>query len=405
MTTDYAAIDGILKEVYDNRTIENLQNMEAETHPKLPKSPKKPGGDGVFGAAIAFGNQRGTGSINELEALKTPATQGPKKWEVDPKNFVHVIRLSGKSMEAAKGNEESFADNTVFQMDNGIKDSAKELNAQCFRNGSGRIAQVDNAVVAGTTVTFDNGIPTHFRYEQYIDIVTAGGVKEADSAKIVDIDISNSQITTSANVTVSDDSWIYREDVADNAPTDGKEMAGFPRITDDGTDFATYEGITRTGAGYVPAWKGLEIAAGGANLSDDLLQRAKSQMKVWAGRKPNVVCSNTSQMRKYMVLTLPQVQFDQKVARDSGMTGQPTWNGIPWVEDTDCGFDEVYMYDKSYIERFVLRPLSWDDSDGKIIKWDNGYDAWVAFAKCYENIGTRVPRSMIRVTGLAVPTF
>lgn len=403
-SVDSTTINNLLKRVYSKDDVENLQNMAAETWPKLTKSSQKPNGQGLYGGALSQGNQRGQGSQNELEALRTPEYQVPQQWTVAPKIFTHTVRLSGLSMEIAHGNEDSFADNLTFQMDNGIKDATKDLNAQSFRDGSGKIAQVNGAVSGSTSLIFDNGIPTHFRVGMYIDVINSG-VKEIDSIKISDVNFSTNTVTLASAQTCTDDMWVYREDTNDNAPTDGKEQAGFPRITDDGTDFSTYEGITRNGAGYVPAWKGLEIAAGSANLSDDLLQRAVAQQLIYAGTKPKKMISNTSQMRKYLSLTLPSVEYSQKENRDTGMTGKLAWNGIPWTIDTDCGFDEIYLYDPEYVKRFDVYDLKYDSRGGGVVKWDPGYDAYVAYAKYYGNIGTNNPRGMIRITGLATPTF
>lgn len=401
---DTTTISDLVKRVYSDKEVENLQNMEAVTLSKFAKSSKKPAGAGFYGAVLVQGNQRGMGAQNELEALRTPASQVPDQFTVLPKVFTNTIRLSGLSMEIANGNEESFADNFTFQMENGAKDSAKERNAQVFRDGSGKLAQVNGGISGATSLVFDNGIPTHFRVGTYIDVINSG-VKEIDSIQITDVDVSTNTLTLASAQTCTNDMWIYREDTADNAPTDGKELAGLPRITDDGTDFASYEGIVRNGGGYVSLWKGLEIAAGGANLSDDLLQRAKARMLVLRGTKPKRIVSNTSQQRKYLTLTLPQVQFDPKNNRDSGMVQPMTWNGIPWDIDTDCGFDEIYMYDPEYVERFIVKDLHWDKKDGKALKWDNGYDAFIAYMKAYDNIGTCNPGGVMRITGLATPTF
>ncbi len=405
---DTTTITNLVKRVYTKDVLENLQNQAADTWPKLKKSSKKPNGEGLFGGNISAGNQRGQGSQNELEALRTPGHQVTNQYKIVPKVFTHLIRLSGLSMDVAKGNEDSFADNQTLQMDEGLKDATKEINAQMFRDGSGKIAQVNGAISPSTSLVYDHGCPTHFKVGMFIDVLNSG-TKEIDSVEITDNDIPT-QTLTIASSTCTDDMWIYREDTADNAPTDGKEIAGFPRITDDGSDVATYEGIIRTGAGYISAWKGLEYAAGGANISDDMLQQACARGKVYAGAKYNNITSNTSQVRKYIALTLPSVKFEPGKKRDSGagkgVEADGVWQGKTWTIDTDCPFDEVILWNDEYVERYDVRDLSFDDSDGKILKWDQGYDAFVMYAKHYGNVGTIHPRkAAFRITGLATPTF
>lgn len=407
--TDRATeLNKLLKNVYDSRKPENLENVADLTFMKIPVSAKKPMGNGVFGGVISQGNQAGQGSQNELEALRTPDRQHVEQYQVAPKVFTHTVRLSGLVMDVGTGNESSFADALTLQLDQGLIDSAKELNQQVFRDGSGTVALANGAGSATTTVTFDTGIGTHFRYGEPIDIVTAAGVKEVSGATITDVDLSANTITIDAAGTWSDNSKIGRAGIFDNAPTDGKELAGLPRVTDDGTDFASYENIIRSGTGFIPAWKGLEIDAGGANLSDDTLQRALSQQHILAGNTPKTLVSNRQQYRKYLSLTLPEVRYNSTEKRDSGVKdfNLVAWNGLNWTIDTDAGFDEVYLCDMNYLNRYEVHPLKFDTQAGGILKWDNGYDAFIAYAKYYGNIGSRDPRkALIRINNLAVPTF
>lgn len=401
MAVDFNTIQGLVKRVYSDQEIENLQNMDTLTWDKISKSPKKPTGDGFYGPVTVAGNQKGLGAQNELEALRTAGNQDPQQFRIRPKIITQVNQFSGLSLDLAKGNEDSFADNLTYQMDEGLRDSKKELNQQLFRDGSGVIALV-NGTSAGTTVTFDNGVPTHFREGMEIDIITGAGTKETSAVTVSAVDIANNQITVSANSTATDNSSIYRAGVGDNAPADGKELAGLPLVTDDGTLAATYQNISRT---TYPKWDGITIDAGGANLSNDSLQQAISRIKVIAGRKPNKVVSNTSQFRNYLDVVTPLKRFDRKGKMDSGYEEVPTWNGMEWIEDTDCGFGDVYLINTEYVSKYVVRDLHFDATDGNILKWNNGYDGCIAYSKFYGNVGSNVPNAHVRLTNLAVPTF
>lgn len=403
MGVDTSTASGILKRIYHDGEIENLQNMETETLKKIKKSPKKPSGAGFYFPVLLEGNQRGQGSQNELEALRTPAQQTVQQGTVSPKVFTHTIRYSGLAMAIAQGNEDSFADIVTFNSDNGMKDSMKEENAQLFRSGLGRIAQVNGAVSASATITFDNGVPTHFREGMYVDIFN-GSTKEVDSVKISDASAaaSSNTITLESAVTCSDNAYIYRENVNDNAASDGKELTGFPMIVDDGSLSSTYEGINRS---TYPKWKGISIPAGSVNISNDLLQRAVSRLKIQGGKKANKVLSNTSQFRKYLDVLTPIKRFNDKSKMDSGYEEVPTWNGLEWIEDTDCPFDTIYIADLSGVEKYEVKALNFADDDGLTLRWDSGYDAYVSYIKHYMNIGTRDPRCMVAITGLSTPIY
>jgi len=405
------ALNAELKNIYDKRKPEQLQNRECVTWNKLKKSALKPMGNGCFGAAISSGNQKGLGAQNELEALRTAGTQTADQWSVTPRVITDTIELSGLYMEVSKGNDASFADGLVLQMDEGLSDAQKELNAQLFRDGTGLIGRVNGAVTASTTVTVDAAILSHFQYGEPLDIYDSAGTigslgtKQVSGVTISDIDLSAGTIELASAQTIDDDGYIFRQSVADNTAT-GKEISGLPLITDDGTDSSTYEGVTRTGSGYVAAWKGLEIAMSSANLSDDAMQKAVARQLVYSGKKASAVVSSTSQYRKYLTSTLPQVRYEKGETRDSGVTSVPTWNGMPWLVDTDCGNDEVYFLNFDYIEKFEVYDLKYDSTNGKILKNKDGKDSFYAYAKYYGNVGTRNPRAAaIRLTGLAEATF
>lgn len=392
-------LSGLAKRVYSKKKIEKLIQEVAVTYESLTKAADKLGGAGVYGGAIYQGNEAGQGSMNEYEALRTPDRQEVLQWNVQPKVFAHTIMISGLAMSMLEGNEESFANSFTLQMDQGLKDAAKELNAQVFRTGSGILGT--NAVVSSSTsVTLKTGVVTHFRPGMLLDFYN-GSTLEATGVKVTAVDYATGVLTLDTTISATVDDNIYRTGMKSNAPTDGKEMAGFPRITDSGSVFSTYEGVTRNGGGSVWAWQGLELDASSANLSDDFLQRMYMTMFSYSGKKPNKMVMNTTQLRKYMALTLPQVRYEEGDKRDTSFPEKRIWNGVECTIDLDCGFGDVYMYDSSYIYKFENRPLSFDSSNGNIIKWNPGFDAFIAFAKTYSNVGTDVPRAMIRGKSLA----
>lgn len=407
MPVSTSTISGLLKEIYDDRTMEDLQNKETATWKMIGKSPKSPDGQGWHCAVNVQGNQAGQRAINELEALPTPANQVPLQWVITPKiPITHVVQVSGLSMEIAEGGEESFTDNLTFQMDRGLEDAGKELNAQLFRDGSGVVALANGAQAPGATVIpVDTGVLTHFREGEVIDFVF-GGVPEEVNATINSIDINASTITLSAPTTIAitDNAEIYRTQVWNNAPAGGKELTGLPLVVDDGTLNPIYQQVDRT---VYAKTQGISFDAGGANLSNDLLQRSVSRVKTLSnGKNPSKIVSNTQQFRKYLDVVTPLKRFEVDTKMDSGHTEVPVWNGKEWIEDTDCNFDRVYMLSPEFFEKFETLGLTFDSRfGGDILKWQPGFDSGVAYAKYYGNVGSRVPNSHVAITNLNVPQF
>lgn len=405
MAVDAGTISGILKRVYSPEAIEDQQNRQYITWSKIEKSPSKPTGLGFFGSVLLAGNQEGLGSQNELEALRTSGQQRPEQYIIRPKILTDTIQFSGLSLEIAKGNEEAFANNLTFQTDESLRDAFKELNGQLFRDGSGVLTLVNGAVVESTTIVMDN--VQYLKQFEKLDIFDAATntIKEASGVQILDINPVTNTIVVDIPVTVDDNAFVYRQFVHDGAPVDGKELAGLKLAVDDGTVAATYEGIPRTGAGGFPNWRGTLVSnSPSVNITNDILQRTIMRIKVAGAPEPDMLIAHPQQTRKYLDVVVPLKRFDKTGSLDSGYTNLE-WNGKPWMEDTDCPTDVVYYMNKAYFRKYEVHGLKLDDQNGQTLKWNPGFDSFIAYLKYYGNLGSQRPNALGRLEGLVVPQF
>ncbi len=407
MAVDFSSLQGYLKRVYSPEKIEDQQNRQYITWAMINKAPDKPAGLGFFGSVLLAGNQEGLGSQNELENLRQSGQQRTQQFQINPKILTDTIRFSGLSLDLAKTNTEAFANTLTFQIEESMQDSFKELNGQLFRDGSGVIARVAVAAAPGATVITFNSVQYIKQFEK-LDIFDAATntVLEVDGDQVIDINIITNQVTfaTPIPVALAVNDFVYRTRVHTAAPLDGKELAGLRLAVDDGTISATYEGIPRTGAGAFPNWRGIVVNAGAVNLTNDLLQRTIMRMKVAGAPEPDFLIAHPQQTRKYLDVVVPLKRFDKTGNLDSGYT-KLEWNGRPWMEDTDCPTDAVYFLNKKYFRKYELRGLSLDDQNGQTLKWDPGFDGFVAYLKYYGNLGSQRPNALARLENLVVPTF
>lgn len=404
MPVDAGTISGILKRVYSPENIEDQQNRQYLTWSKIQTAPGKPTGLGFFGSVLLAGNQEGLGSQNELENLRQSGQQRPEQYVIKPKILTDTIQFSGLSLEIAKGNESAFANNLTFQTDEALKDAFKELNGQLFRDGSGVLTLVNGALIASTTMVVDN--VQYFKQYMRIDIFDAATntIKQVNGAQILDINLVTNTVTVDIPMTCDNNGFIYRTGVHDGAPIDGKELAGLQAAVDDGTVSAVYQGIPRTGAGAYPNWRGIIVNAGGVNLSNDLLQRTIMRMKVAGAPDPDLIVAHPQQTRKYLDVVTPLKRFDKTTTLDSGYTSLE-WNGKAWMEDTDCPANAVYLLNKQYFRKYEVHGLKLDDQSGSTLKWNPGFDSFIAYLKYYGNLGSQRPTALARLENLVVPTF
>lgn len=408
MAVDFSSIQGYLKRVYSPEKIEDQQNRQYITWAKIPKAPDKPSGLGYFGSVLLAGNQEGLGSQNELENLRQSGQQRTSQYQINNKILTDTIQFSGLSLDLAKTNVEAFANTLTFQIEESMQDAFKELNGQLFRDGQGVIARVAAIAAPGATVLTFNSVQ-YIKQFMRIDIFDAATntIIELNGGQILDINVTTNQVTIAAPgvpVALAVNDFVYRTRVHTGAPADGKELAGLRLAVDDGTVAATYEGIPRTGAGAFPQWRGTIVNAGAVNLTNDLLQRTIMRMKVAGAPEPDFLVAHPQQTRKYLDVVTPLKRFDKTGNLDSGYT-KLEWNGRPWMEDTDCPTDAVYFLNTKYFRKFETRGLSLDDQSGQTLKWNPGFDGFIAYLKYYGNLGSQRPNALARLENLVVPAF
>ena len=401
-----AQSEKLVKRVYGEDTTP-LEDQSAPLYSRL-KNGDAPAGDGYYFGVEAGQNQEGIAAQNEHEALPVADDIDVVQGRIQAKKVIGKCQMTGLAKYAMPGGEASFGNGVLKYMDRTFKETLVRKEQMIFRNGQGLLARTAAGVSGSTTVTFDTGIKTHLRHRMSLDIWdSALGSKQASGVKITAISTSADSFTIDTSSTVDDNAYIFIKGHYDNYTAPGKEWAGLPLATDDGTDSATYEGIIRSGSGFVDLFKGLEIDASSANLSDDMLQRALEQFIVYGnGTECNMVIMSPAQKRKYLSLSLPSLEYKTGESRDTGHPAKVMWDGKEIHFNRFCGRDEVYLLNDDCFKKYVLSNLKWaDEFGGTVIKWNAGYDSGIAYCRSLGNYGTENPRGIIRIHSLATPTL
>jgi hypothetical protein len=389
--------DALAKRAYPTDVIESLVNTTVETYKKLTKTMKLEG-EGEYLPVKLHGNESGQGNYSEDGLLPTGGSQITKQGKAVPKPFAHVIEFTSLSLKMLASKRAAFASSLMFQIEEGLKDGSKELNAQAYRDGTNKLIASADMAVSGTTLTVscDVGtnavgfIPTHLRPGMVISNASGSNSSVIESVSFPSTVNGDATVTLVASGLASGD--VYRKG------EDSKGFEGLPNIT--GTSTTTMNIVK----GNYPTWAGLEIDAGISNLSESMLLKGKGYMKIAKGTKPNCIVSNDSQFRSYMTDTTPQVRYEAG-KRDATPDVKYYWNSMEWIVDSDCGFNEVYLFDKSQFLLFENLPFGLDESHGGILRFVDGYDKFVAIAKTYANYGTQNTGCFVRITGLNVPAI
>ncbi len=397
--SDTSTLDGLLKRFYTKEAIVDQQQFDPDFIETLQKAPETPGGST---AAVFFGvrlqRRQDGGAQNQGEQFKANESGVPAQSSVVSKINIWPIELTNFLIAAGKGNDKAFMSALDSEMSDARVAGLKDGNRQAFGDGTGQLALVNGAVANSVTVTVDTPGVQYFFPGMRVDFYNST-TPEVTNALISSISETNSTITLSAAVTLTDNDIIVKAGIKTSAPSDGKEMMGLAGISDNNSLFTTFQGLSR--ATY-DIWNGTVVDAGGASFTTDLAQRTSDKVERRSGKTVDVFWSHRNQRRSYLNLTVPKKRFMSDKMDDGFQVLE--WNGFKWAVSHDCQRDSVYMFPKSAVEVFSMMPFDLDQSDGKILKHIPRTDTVEAYYKRYENIGSRHPAAVGRLKNLATLT-
>lgn len=397
MPTTLASLDGLLKRHYGGQYIEDQQQTDPDFLSTMPLASEKPGGeDAAFRFGVRMYRRQNGGAQNETEQFRTNRTGTRKQSTIAAKINIWAIEITGFAINMTSAQIDAFVAGLDDEFDDSLASMKKDMNRQCFGSGTGTLSLVNGAVSNSTSIVVDS--VQYFFTGMKIDIYNAAGTtKQADEVEITAIDIDNLTLTVDNAVSCDDNGIIVRDNIKDSAPSDGKEMMGLFGISDDGTEFTTFQGLSRS---TYDIWKGTIIDANSAQLTADFLQRASDKGETRSGKNIDTMVSHRVQRRQYLNLTTPLKRF-QDDNLDAGFKALE-FNGHRWMVSHDCQKEVVYMYPRKAVQRYESYATKLDDTEGKVLNRIGRTDTFESYYKNYGNIGTKHPASVVRLDNLAV---
>jgi hypothetical protein len=317
-----------------------------------------------------------------------------------PRSSSAPIQFSGLLAKAAEGDEESFANAVVRELDMAKERLLSDENRQFFGKGTGLLCS-PSATVATDVTSFTVDSTQYVRPNMVIDIFTAAS-KTVDSKRITRVDRANNVIYFAASFGVALDATmeIVKENIRDSAASDGKEMMGLRGIIDDTTDLTTFQNLN---ASTNDIWRAVRIDASSGNLTSDLLQRLEDDVTLAGGEEPDFLIMHRKQRRKYLDILVPEKRYmDGKL--DAGFQ-KLSFNGKELWLDKDCQDNVVYTGKKSELRKFELAPMSLAGHEGsdKYLRLSN-QDAYQTYWVHYCNFGVGKRNAFGKIAALAKPS-
>lgn len=393
-----SSLDGIFKRNYGSggQVFEQQQNLNAKMWGEVKVSPLKPSAQGAYMPVSISGNESGS-AINESQGFQEPESFNPQQPRVLAQLIVWPFSITGKSIELSQTNKQAFAVSLDSQMKDNLGRMMSDLNRQMYGGGTGQMSLVNGAVVASTSIIVDDILP--FRENMKIDCWTAvGGVKQVNGALITAVNYQTLTLTVDAAVSCDDNAIIVKHTVLDNAPPDGKELAGFRKVCDTTTFGASFEGLAVASNNI---WQGNVIDAGGAPLSQDFLQRTADSIFLIGGARAKKLISNTGQRRTFLATEVQKTRYENSTI-EGGFT-KLKWNEYDWMVDKDYPIAEVGLMDSDNFEKFQTRDVHLADDDGKTVSRIQGYDKIAGYYRYVGNLGSWKRNAHGRLINLSDP--
>lgn len=387
MPATLTTVNTILKEVYEPRIREQLQNEAVAL--KRVESSSEGVETTIGGKYVTFPlhtrRNSGIGARNEMEALPTPGQQGYASARISLRYQYGSVRLSGQTLDLAEKNYQAFASALEGEMTGLKSDLKKDLNRQVYGSGNGAIATCSTI---GTTVnTFTASTAMYAQLGMQIDIIdgtTLGNptpTVKASNRQITAINVTTGVITfDGAPVSTA------LGDVIVRTGNVNREWAGLAAII---AASGTFQNVDPT---VEPTWVSPVDSNGGTNrpLSEGLLILQHDRVRANGGTV-SVMLSNLGVRRAYFNLLSQQRRYTNVTKFEGGFSGLAftTDEGeTPFVVDIDAPPNRVYGLNEKELTLYRESDWSFMDRDGS--KWArvSGFDAYDATMYQYSNIGT-----------------
>lgn len=376
------ALDAILKEVYELKLQDQLNNEQVTTK-RLERTSEgvvETVGGKYVDFPIHIGRNSGIG--NRLENEQLPDADRQKFAEVHvPLTYAYgVFRVTGQLMELAETNAQAFTSALDAEMEGLKTDTGKDWERQIYGDGTGLLCSV--TADGSNTVTVDS--VQYLEVGMIVDIRTRSNGTAIATSRTIE-GIAGLVVTYSGNdETASGTDGLYR--AGNYASGTSRELTGFRKI------FSTTETLHGVAPGTVPRWTATVAANGGTPraLSEGLMIAQVDAVRIAGGGKTSAIFTSLGVRRAYFNLLTQQRRFTDTKNYAGGLKGLSFMyeDDIPVVSVVDAPPNKMWGLDEKKMKIFRNKDWNWGDSDGHVLKWVSQYDAWTGFLKQYSELGT-----------------
>lgn len=427
--TDFIGMNEMLKEVYTKSFSNNVEKDE-EVSDLITKADGFEVIEGPDGKKINmnhdFSSGGGVGSMNEDDYLYTPTTPVSKISYITIKQHTATVQLSGRTLRRVKKGEAAFVSWASEALPRKAQRLAFHKDRMRLGTGTGIVCRYNEGTpdggadnidsMFGITGLGDRAAALLLRGDNIRCGANADGSSlRTGTALVGKVDQADKSITTTVSGTenapssAADNDYIFLGDANVNG-SGSREMMGLEGIIDDGTNVATFQGLTR--ADYPELQSQIVDATLNGfdgTLSEELLDSADalSFERGNMGRPTSVLVNRSGQrsfwknMKNDRVLNDPAGVFKGGKARLKMMLGDRI---VTLAAARKCPESRAYGIDGQGIQRYTIGSGKWDDTDGsiwnRVVDSTGRKDAFFAIYIQEEEMGAGDPAGSFKIINL-----
>lgn len=342
---------------------------------------------------LSFSGSVGSGSLPESNVAQFDrAIFGRKK-------VYGRLGIDRETMKAAMGKEGAFVPETQEYVKLTVETYSRYAMKILFNNSDGSLGTIDSGGVSGSnpytlTMTAATWNEARFEEQEYVNIETGN----TDLFEITAVNPASRAITvqrlSGIQIPAGGDK-IFVQGSEDNEPQ------GIEYITS-ATSGSLYS---------IPVarrWKSYQKAAGGVNISPDLLQEAILEMDRTVQKKPTHLAVSYVQYRKLLNQMEEKKRFTMKPSDSKFSKANISYSGvafdsdgtlIPIIPERFVDDDKCYLLNFDYIEMHKAPDFGWFDDDGTVLMRSATADEYEARYGGYWNLFIH-PAFQGRISGL-----
>ncbi len=387
--TTLAAVNEILKEVYESRIQDQLQS-EVITLRRIERTSEGITSE-VGGKYVTFPlrtqRNHGIGARLENEVLPVAQSQKYASARVSLSYLYGAVSITGQTMELADKNFQAFASALQQEMDGLKQNLAKDMNRQTYGTSDGILAVITPGANSATQ-TFGTATPGLGQYLEpgmLVDFYdpTYATLRGTKTILSVDTVAGTFVVDSAVNTTTLD--------VVERSGSRQRELIGFKQIV------AASGTVYNVNPATVPVWKATVNSNSGTNraLSESLMIKLVDDIRTVSGQTPTVIFTTLGVRRSYFNLLVQQRRYTDNKEFAGGFKGlafTTDTGDIPLMSDFDCQANRLYFLNEKQLKFYREGEWSFMNRDGsmwqRVMDSAGSYDAYQAMMFLYGQLGT-----------------